>query len=132
MFQVCLTGLQSHRQLFSNADMSSLRRQVPLRFSMLFPSSENKAQLIILLPSPCPAVPALQVPDGSLHHGLGWSSDPLGVSGCSSTAQQSQGGLAGNIWLLQLGLLSSAMGNLHPHVQGKQQERENTCWVGKH
>lgn len=37
-----------------------------LCFSMLFSSSGNKPQLIILLPSLCPAVPALQVADGCL------------------------------------------------------------------
>lgn len=128
MFQVCLTGLKSHRQRFCSADMCSPCRQVPVFLHTVFflrkqTPANHPSALSVLLYQLCRWQMA------ACHRGLGWSPNPLGVSGCSSAAQQSQGGLAGNIWLLWLGLLSSAMGNLHPHVQGKQQEKENTCWV---
>ena len=65
------------------------------------------------------------------HHGLGWSPNRLGVSGRSGAARQSRRGLAGSIWLLRLGPLSSVVGNLHPRVQGKRQGKENKGWAGK-
>lgn len=60
-----------------------------LHFSVLFSSLENKTKLFILLPS----VLLHQLHRWQMaacHHGLGWSPNQLGVSGCSGTAWQSR------------------------------------------